>query len=146
MCLILTVVILLPGKDSVVHLILRRSSWFVVFCSNYSQEKKSGIPEVLRISQKHSISFSCCNCHLLTSQLILRTHPPPTYTLLHTICLSHLSLSTRSSIVAPWLVFGDYLIDLEWDALLSSHKLLGCLRSRSLLPKRRCLIKPYPKK
>ena len=146
MCSIHTAAFLLLGIDSGLYPILRRSSWVVIFLFKSFSGKKFRDTWRLQSISKHSISFSCCNCHLLTSQLILRTHPPPTYTLLHTICLSHLSLSTRSCIVAPWLVFGNYFTDPEWDTLLSSHKLFGCLRSRSRLSKRRCLIKSYPKK
>lgn len=144
MCSIHTAVLLLLGIDSGLHPTLRRSTWVVIFSVQIILRKEFRDTWRLQSISKHSISFSCCNCHLLTSQLILRTHPPPTYTLLHTICLSHLSLSTRSCIVAPWLVFGDYFTDPEWDTLLSSHKLFGCLRSRSYLSKRSCLIKSYP--
>lgn len=86
------------------------------------------------------VSFSSCNCHLLTSQLILRTRPPPTYTLAYD--LSHLTQSTRISIVAPWLVFTVIAISqiLSGMYLFSSSKFSGCLRSSPLHCRRRYLI------
>lgn len=88
--------------------------------------------KAVELTPAQYLSFSSSNCHLLTSQLILPTRPPPTYTLAYDLSQSFDTIyQNQHSSTLISIHSNCYFTDLQQNVLIFFQQIFRLLKVKT---------------